>query len=508
MSQILKIPKVKCNALGLGELRCSYDKLGWQHSYTKSVVIVKTTNIQSVETTHVANENFMMRITDKEGISYTFRGITKQYYSNLVTHITEVCRIPTFDENNKIKINKICLDGRNWGTIDIGNYNVLFNSAADPKSEGGNNDRAGTNRFTLPLDKINQVQVAGKTDLHVEFEEPEELGGDYAQELRFYIPQINGNSQVENIGNIIKEKITSKQNTLCLYSLKKLKFMQPSARFDLQFYYDHIRLHGQSFDHQIKYKDIRYCFELPTPRPEMYFVYQLITPVRQNQSTMNHLVIHADQEYVDTKCCELPEGHNYESFGARADGRIMGYLQQVLPHLLSCLASHITVTRPTGDFASQGKKPFVGCTYRSSTGYLYFMEDALMYGPKPFVQINFKEIKFIRINAPIEVVRAFDLVVGTTITNTPFEFMRIDKEEYRAIVLFVQSKNLRLQNPEIHNKALKDTTPSRRAGEDADVPFLGDEDDESDEDWQPDEDSGSEWTPGSDDDRRKRRKQS
>ena len=68
----------------------------------------------------------------------------------------------------------------------------------------------------------------------------------------------------------------------------------------------------------------------------------------------------------------------------------------------------------------------VGCSCKASVGYLYPLERAFMFVPKPAVHIRFEEIAWVNFSRSMGSNRSFDFEISTKL-NTTYNFSSIDK---------------------------------------------------------------------------------
>lgn len=112
-------------------------------------------------------------------------------------------------------------------------------------------------------------------------------------EIRFFIHN-DTNKELEAIEEKIKSKITTfDQNDDLICDLPEIPFLVPRGKYTASIYSKHLNLHGQSYNFNFSYEDIKKAFLLPLPDGEnIYFVVDFSNkPLRQGQTSYNHGII-------------------------------------------------------------------------------------------------------------------------------------------------------------------------------------------------------------------------
>jgi structure-specific recognition protein 1 len=143
----------------------------------------------------------------------------------------------------------------------------------------------------------------------------------------------------------------------------------------------------------------------------------------------------------------------------------------------------------------------IKCSIKAAEGFLYCLEKAFMFVPKPATYISFEQvasITFSRVGGAISASRTFDITVHMKGGAGESQFSNINREEQKALEDFFKIKGLRVKNemdedPSILAAALGD--PDMASSDEEVVAARADrgsadEDSESpDEDFQTDSDS-------------------
>jgi hypothetical protein len=72
--------------------------------------------------------------------------------------------------------------------------------------------------------------------------------------------------------------------------LENIKCRSPRATFEITFYNQSFKMHGQSFDFTVKYKQVIQMFVLPNTTHHNYVVIALDPPLRKGNTMYSHIV--------------------------------------------------------------------------------------------------------------------------------------------------------------------------------------------------------------------------
>jgi structure-specific recognition protein 1 len=143
----------------------------------------------------------------------------------------------------------------------------------------------------------------------------------------------------------------------------------------------------------------------------------------------------------------------------------------------------------------------IKCSIKASEGFLYCLEKAFMFVPKPATYISYEQtqsITFSRVGGAVSALSTFDITVVLKNGAGSSQFSNINREDLKALEDFFKLKGLRVKN-EIDEDAnmlaaamrdqAMDSSEEETAGPKADR-GSADEDEESvDEDFQAESDS-------------------
>lgn len=208
---------------------------------------------------------------------------------------------------------------------------------------------SGKTAFELPLRYVANSNIAGKTEVSMEFSNLSPTSsagpkssltknmGDELTEIRFFVPgnlsklkgsdagseKSDNDDDAEEISaaqvfhDTIKEKAEIGQVTGDLIlSFEEVLVLTPRGRYDMDMFPDFLRLRGKTYDYKVLYQSIARLFLLPKDDQHVLFIvrirflfhisnrYQLIfeiqlglsTPIRQGQTLYQYLVMQFTRE--------------------------------------------------------------------------------------------------------------------------------------------------------------------------------------------------------------------
>jgi len=205
---------------------------------------------------------------------------------------------------------------------------------------------SGKTAFELPLRYVANSNIAGKTEVSMEFSNLSPTSsagpkssltrnmGDELTEIRFFVPgnfsklkgsdagsQKSDDEDEEEISaaqvfhDTIKEKAEIGQVTGDLIlSFEEVLVLTPRGRYDMDMFPDFLRLRGKTYDYKVLYQSIARLFLLPKDDQHVLFIVRplsqvsdkhrltieiqlgLSTPIRQGQTLYQYLVMQFTRE--------------------------------------------------------------------------------------------------------------------------------------------------------------------------------------------------------------------
>ncbi|KAF8853660.1 FACT complex subunit pob-3 [Acephala macrosclerotiorum] len=370
------------------------------------------------------------------------------------------------------------LRGWNWGKGEFGKAELAFNVQNRPA-------------FEIPYSEISNTNLAGKNEVAVEFALPANgddtgtngsLGGargkgkkagagkDQLVEMRFYIPGVTTKKEAldgedapsdaeeaeeeQNAANLFYDTLMEKAeigevagDTFATFL--DVLHLTPRGRFDIDMYENSFRLRGKTYDYKIQYDTLKKFMILPKP-DELHFMIciGLDPPLRQGQTRYPFLVMQFKKDEEVTIDLNMTE----ELMKDKYDGKLLPHYEQPLHQVVTQVFRGLTgkkVNQPAKDFLSHHGQFGIKCSIKASEGFLYCLEKAFMFVPKPATFIQYDHIKSIvlsRVGGAVSASRTFDITIQMKDTNTESQFSNINREEQKPLEEFFKLKGLRVKN--------------------------------------------------------------
>lgn len=408
--------------------------------------------------------------------------------------------------------------GWNWGAAEIENTEVKFlvrNKLA----------------FTLPLANIANSNIAGRTEVSMEFLNPQEqqpeqntgassnAGGlpfngprknrpDQLVEMRLYIP---GQLERDEDENVKKEEVAEEEKepeeeedeeeeesaALAFHNaikskadigqvagdgilvLKEVLVLTPRGRYDIDLFPSFLRLRGKTYDYKILYSSITQLFLLPKPDDiHVLFVIALQPPIRQGQTRYPYLVLQFPREEEMDAELNLDE----ETIQTKYEGKLKKRYEEPTFRIVSNLfrvLSQQKLNVPTGFTNSTGQES-VRCNVKANDGTLYPLNKSLIWVSKQPVHVPYgdiHQITFSRVGGAIASAKTFDMRVSTR-QSVDYTFQSISREEFDSLNAYFAERKIRIKNELADEGAGISTAVDELLGDDEKAALDDDEDDE------------------------------
>ncbi|KAH8815968.1 hypothetical protein F5884DRAFT_204210 [Xylogone sp. PMI_703] len=370
------------------------------------------------------------------------------------------------------------LRGWNWGKGEFSKAELTFNVQNRPA-------------FEIPYSEISNTNLAGKNEVAIEFSLPQNgddtgtngsLGGargrgkkagagkDQLVEMRFYIPgtttkketlegedapsDAENDEEEQNAANLFYDTLMEKAeigevagDTLATFL--DVLHLTPRGRFDIDMYEKSFRLRGKTYDYKIQYEAIKKFMILPKP-DEMHFMITigLDPPLRQGQTRYPFLVMQFKKDEEVTIDLNMTE----ELLKEKYEGKLLPHYEQPLHQVVTQVFRGLAgkkVNQPAKDFLSHHGQFGIKCSIKASEGFLYCLEKAFMFVPKPATYIAYEQtasITFSRVGGAISASRTFDITVHLKGGAGESQFSNINREEQKPLEEFFKLKGLRVKN--------------------------------------------------------------
>jgi structure-specific recognition protein 1 len=175
-------------------------------------------------------------------------------------------------------------------------------------------------------------------------------------------------------------------------------------------------------------------------------------------------------------------------------------LHQVITYIFRGLANKKVAT-PARDFTTHRSQYGIKCAIKASEGFLYCLEKAFIFVPKPATYIGYEQtqsITFSRVGGAVSATSTFDITVHLKNGGGSNQFSNINREDLKALEDFFKLKGLRVKNEIEEEGNLLAAALREEAMDDSEEEVVGaradrgsaDEDEESvDEDFKATSDS-------------------
>ena len=357
--------------------------------------------------------------------------------------------------------------GRNWGNLNINQWDMIFEADNLPW-------------FSIPLNKIGNVQQASnKNEITLEFNMDDASNSQFNLcEMRLYVPDKeiekndnnindnNNNIKDENINNndmneeieenseeksikkvkiktsaeFVKEEILKKANigtvSDSITNIHDIPMIIPRGKFDLYFMKNTIKIHGQTHNYSIPNKHINKVFLLPkNDAHNHYLIVKLIKSLSQGNTSYPFLIFQIKNEQ------EISVNLNFEN--SEQNETISGKLIDVMAKLFYKLIN-VNIIVPPKNFSFYNDKPYIKCVYKANEGILYPLEKSILFVHKPVKYIaheDIREVRCARLNESGSLKqRTFDITILTK--NEEINFNGVEKEELDYINKYFQGKKI------------------------------------------------------------------
>lgn len=208
------------------------------------------------------------------------------------------------------------------------------------------------------------------------------------------------------------------------------------------------RLRGKTYDYKIQYDAIKKFMVLPKP-DELHFMLciGLDPPLRQGQTRYPFVVMQAKKDEEVTIDLNLTDEELSKKYNGKLDAHYEQPLHQVITYIFKGLANK-KITSPAKDFMTHRQQYGIKCSIKAAEGFLYCLEKAFMFVPKPATYISYDQtssITFSRVSGAVSALSTFDIQVGMK-SGPSHQFSNINREDLKALEDFFKLKGLRVKN--------------------------------------------------------------
>ncbi|KAB5595908.1 Structure-specific recognition protein 1 [Ceratobasidium theobromae] len=476
------------NGTELGKIRFAPVGIAWKALESENNVMIQAAEIKYCQWLRVAR-NFQLRVILKENRRReTFDGFLREDHDKVSQLVTQHYKI-------QLETKEISVKGWNWGSTDV----------------------QGKTAFELPLRSVANSNIAGRTEVSLEFStapaapttkskkgRPDEL-----TEIRFYVPGTHTKDDDDETGekdddeevsaaqafhDLIKDKadIGQARSTIPFPSIFDTD-TPFRGRYDIDMFPTFLRLRGKTYDYKILYSSITRLFLLSPDDLHVEMVVGLDPPIRQGQTRYPYLrMLFGRDEDLETEI-QMDEETLKTKYDGKLEKKYDGPAHEVVSRIFRGLSGKKIIAPTT--FRSHEDMYGVKCNLKAVQGTLFPLEKSLFFVAKQPHLIEFADIHqvvFSRMGSGTAAARTFDLKIISK-TGPEVTFTSINKEEHDPIENYLTSKKVRTKNEMVDQDLLgtaavddsDDDEMQSVASEGSERPkprAMDDDDDESEED--------------------------
>ncbi|CAK5284117.1 unnamed protein product [Mycena citricolor] len=432
----------------MGKMRVAASGMAWKGIESGDVTAVASGDIKSVQWLRVAR-GFQLRIGLKDRNRETFDGFKREDLKRLTELVKNHFGI-TLEEVD------VSFKGWNWGETDFKGQDLAFSVS-------------GKLAFELPLRQVSNSNIAGRTEVSLEFTPPSSSSkskhaADEMTEIRFYVPGTTskipkgsddgsnksgdeGDDEEVSAAQVFHDSITEAADIGqvtgdIILSFEEVLVLTPRGRYDVDMFPDFLRLRGKTYDYKIIYSTISKLFLLPKDDQHVLFILGLSQPIRQGQTRYQYLVMQFTREEEITAELNMTEEEvaQYDRLKKNYEDPTF----EVVSSLFRALAKKKIIG--SGNFTSRDGHPGIKVNLKAVQGDLFFLEKYIFFVAKQPVLIELSDVQqviFSRVSQGA-VARTFDLKIVTK-SGPEYMFVSINKEELESTETYLKEKKIRVK---------------------------------------------------------------
>eukprot|EP00026_Physarum_polycephalum_P005162 Phypoly_transcript_05191.p1 GENE.Phypoly_transcript_05191~~Phypoly_transcript_05191.p1 ORF type:complete len:529 (+),score=85.58 Phypoly_transcript_05191:330-1916(+) len=406
------------------------------------VISVLPTDLSQAFWTRIYGRVFQLKLQLNIGNSIKFDGFRESDYDVLKTFLSENFHV-------ELTTVQLATKGLNWGEYELAGPVITL--AVD-----------GKHAFEIPVSEISGavMQPTQKNEVAIEFHQDSTLEDEDESlvDIRFFIPNRSTEEGSKTSAQILHKGLLDVigggiQGKDRIATLNKVPILTPRGRYDIELYPTFMKFRGKTHDYKVTYESVSRLFQLPKPdQHHIFFIVTLDPPIRQGTMRYPHLVMHFKMDEKSppvpiTLPADLKEKEQFKSLPEEfkdADA------YEVVNKLFRAFTQR-KITTP-GSFKSHSGASAVKCAFKANDGFLFLLERSFFFVHKPPLHMRFEEVssvEFARVasSTNAQANRTFDLVIRLS-DSTVHQFTGIQRNEYGSLFNFIQSKKLRIENPD------------------------------------------------------------
>ncbi|KAH9065450.1 SSrecog-domain-containing protein [Lactarius vividus] len=495
-----------------GKFRVAASGMAWKAEETENVNAMSSTDIKWARWLRVAR-GFQLRVGLKDRRREAFDGFERDDHDKLASLLKQHFAIT-------LETDDISFRGWNWGVTDFRGDELAF--------VVGNKTS-----FELPLQYVANSNIAGRTEVSLEFMAPSDSAGkkpskgqpDEMVEIRFFVPGQSTRARGSDAGSnksdaeenddevsaaqafhdAVKEKAElGHVSGDIILSFEEVLVLTPRGRYDVDMFPSFLRLRGKTYDYKIVYSSISKLFLLPKDDLHILFILGLNVPIRQGQTRYQYLVMQFSREEEITAELNMSEEEiaKYDRLKKHYEDPTF----EVVSSVFRALSKKKIIS--AGSFQSRNGHPGLKANLKAVQGDLFMLEKYIFFVSKQPVLIEISDIHqvvFSRVGAGIATARTFDMQIVTK-HGPEYTFTSINKEEHEPTDAYLKDKKVRVKNEMVPDGDLllaaagedSDEEMQSVASDDDEEPRVrrtGDDDDDSEDDEDFEASSSDEGSP-------------
>ena len=357
--------------------------------------------------------------------------------------------------------------------------------------------------FDIPLDQVVSSHVV-RNDLVMEMnEENYKKQSHNLSELRFYIPNTlegeGDETSADRLGKEIKKHIKEDDRRIDLvYTFADLPFLVPRGKYTFQIFDSNFKLHGISYNYNIKYTNLAKCFLLPLPdKLTLAFILAFKKPMVQGRTNYGFMIIQFPKTQYEEVKSEL-KGRELQMVNENLREKYQGTYYEIFATIFR-LVSRVSIIIPD-DFRSTKDVCGIPCSVKANQGTLFILKKSIIYVYKPHVIhepfTELAKVTFHRLHTG-GTSKGFDLEIKNK-KGLSFVFGDVDKTEADNLMAVFKIQRIPITTandgeenepePDSFDEDLKTMPVDVDEDEDAKIDGFVESDDESEDSDHPDDD--------------------
>jgi structure-specific recognition protein 1 len=315
--------------------------------------------------------------------------------------------------------------------------------------------------FDIDFEKVSNVNVI-RNDLVLEMNSDDvRKHGLSLAEVRFFVPnrQKEGeSSSADLLRQEIKQYIKDDENLQeKIYEFSELPFLVPRGKYDLAVYPNFFKLHGHTYNYNIKYANINKCFLLPMPdKTNLVFVMGYKKPILQGRTHYNYMLIQFNLKH-EANVDAFIQGAKLKTYDENLLDKYSGILYEAFTSVFQIISKN-PIILPDPDFKTSKDTNGIPCSVKAHQGVLFILKKSLMYLHKPsiyhFKYSNILTIYLHRFNDGT-ISKGFDIEIDTK-KGQKVLFSNIPMSESDNLIEMLKSNNVKVEKANVNEDMSQD----------------------------------------------------